>query len=295
MQAGRTLAEFDTELPAKELPSYDRGPWTGLKLIALKYYLPAYLNILAKRTHVGYVDFFAGPGLNRIGERRVPLPGSPLIPVVIREASPERFFHHYFVCEQDEEYCEALTARMENFLDRRARMTSFYGDANEFVGRLPRLVREMGIGHCLVFVDPEGLEWAWDSMTELVSHVSCDVIVNFPSSGLQRISTRPDTRATIGRFLGRGEQDLPASVNEEWALQVYRENLANLGKDISTEIRITDYGAYHYDLIPAVSSTISGSPWFKTFLELRDRVHRLHGEILNMVAQQIDGVLGTIV
>src|SRR5438093_6872621 len=84
MEAGKTLASQDKSLPVKDPPSYDRGYWTGLKLIALKYYLPPYLNILARRRRVAYVDFFAGPGLNRIGALRVAVPGSPMIPLLVR-------------------------------------------------------------------------------------------------------------------------------------------------------------------------------------------------------------------
>lgn len=294
MEAGRKLLEYDSTLPVRDPPTYDRGYWTGLKLIALKYYLQPYLNILANRTKVAYIDFFAGPGLNRIGKRRVAIPGSPLLPLMIHEAAQDKHFRHYFVCEANESYFEALTARMSNFMDPRAKMTPFHGDANEFVAGIPKLLRENGIGHSLVFVDPEGLEWAWDSMRLLVEKVNCDVIVNFPSSGLQRISTRQDARSTICAFLGMPEDELPTTVDEEWALGVYRSGLAQLGKDISTEVKITDYGAFHYHLIPAVRRTYTGSKWFGTWIELRRRVERLHGEILNMVAQQIDGVQGTI-
>src|SRR2546426_8778910 len=99
MEAGRKLLEFDSTLPIRDPPTYDRGYWTGLKLIALKYYVKPYLNILAGRTRVAFVDLFAGPGLNRIGKRRVPIPGSPLLPLTVRETAPDRFFSHLFLCE----------------------------------------------------------------------------------------------------------------------------------------------------------------------------------------------------
>lgn len=295
MDAGNRLVALDNQLPA-HLPSYDRGYWTGLKLIALKYYLPAYLNILARRKKVGFVDLFAGPGLNRIGDRRVPLPGSPLIPLMIRETAVSRFFGGLFLCEQNQVYYDALRKRVSAQLPQGCEARYYLGDANDFVEELPAQVAEAGIEHCLVFVDPEGLEWHWESMRKLISQVDCDVIVNFPSAGLQRISTKTDetTRNTIGHFLGIPADELPAVVDEEWAIAEYRKGLGELGKNVSTEIMITDFGAYHYHLIPAVRETARGTPWFSAFLQLRQRVHRLHGEILNLVAQQIDGTLGVI-
>ena len=60
MDAGKKLEAFDATLPSRG-PTYDRGYWTGLKLVALKYYVNPYLNILASKFRVGYVDLFAGP------------------------------------------------------------------------------------------------------------------------------------------------------------------------------------------------------------------------------------------
>src|SRR6266566_3532628 len=293
MKSGDDLEKFDATLPAR-MPSYDKGEWTGFKLIALKYYLKPYLTILARRTKVAYVDFFAGPGLDRIGKRRVELPGSPLLPMMIQEAPSDRWFSHFFLCEQNPEYFEALNRRAQAFLPHPSDLTLTCSDANEFVHQLPALVARNGIGHCLVFVDPEGLEWSWAAMRMLATSVRCDVVINFPSSGLQRVSTRQDVRPTISRFLGIPESELPDVIDEEWALNCYRQNLARLGKDISTEIRITDFGAYHYDLIPAVTSTSTGSPWFTTWTDLRKRIDGLHGKYLGIVAQQVDGVLGEI-
>src|SRR2546425_12787263 len=77
-------------------------------------------------------------------------------------------------------------------------LTMLRGDANERVDDVLGAVKKRRIGHSLVFLDPEGLEWRWSSMQRLLTGISCDVIVNFPSAGLTRISTRTDTtRETI--------------------------------------------------------------------------------------------------
>jgi len=295
MAAGKKLAAFDENLPSRDPPSYDRGYWTGLKLVALKYYFRPYLNILAGKTRVAYVDLFAGPGLDRIGKRSVPMPGSPLVPMMIHEAAEGKNFAQYIFCEKSREYSDALRARAEAHRSAGCSLTLLRGDANERVGDVLAAVARHRIGHCLVFLDPEGLEWKWSSMERLLAGISCDVIVNFPSAGLTRVSTRTDTtRETISAFLGEPLDELPEVVDEEWALERYKTKLADLGRDVSTEIRITDVGAFHYHLIPAVRTTRGGSPWFATFVTLRDQVQQLHAEILGMVAAQIDGELGTI-
>jgi len=297
MSAGKKLAAEDPTLPVRDPKSYDPGYWTGLKLIALKYYIRPYLDILGQREKVAYVDLFAGPGLNRIGDRRVELPGSPLIPIMIHEEQPGRSFSLYVFSEQNPSYCHALGVRARRLCPEGARIEPPYeGDSNEYVSQLAGILRDNDIGHSLVFVDPEGLQWAWTSMERLIRTVPCDLIVNFPSSGFTRISTKTDleTRKTIARFLGMPVDDLPAVVDEDWAIQRYRTMLGSLGKDISTEIKITDYGAFHYHLIPAVRKTHAGSPWFRALRELKKRVDRLHGGLLGMVARQVDGVVGTL-
>lgn len=291
MEAGQTIASLDQTLPSFT-PTYDKGYWTGLKLISLKYYIKPYLEILTKRTPVAYVDLFAGPGLNQIGDRCVPLPGSPLIPIMLQQTAEA--FGAYFFVEKKREYFQALERRVKRAMPQEAEYELHCMDANMAISRLGDFLSENKIGHSLVFIDPEGLEFAWASMEALVNSIRCDLIVNFPSAGLQRIGTMPAGRPIIARFLGVQEEELPRTIDEEWAIQKYREGLATLGKDVSTEIRITDYGSFHYHLVPAVRKTYTGSPWFRTFRELRDRIERLHGGVLDLVAQQIEGTLGVL-
>src|SRR5438093_4636793 len=147
MAAGKKLAAFDENLPSRDPPSYDRGYWTGLKLVALKYYFRPYLNILAGKTRVAYVDLFAGPGLDRIGKRSVPLPGSPLVPMMIHEAAEGKNFVHYIFCEKRREYYDALTARAEAYRSAGCGLTLLQGDANERVGDVLAAVKKHRIGH----------------------------------------------------------------------------------------------------------------------------------------------------
>ncbi len=297
MEAGKSLLAFDQSLEDREAPhTYNAGSWTGLKLIALKNYIKPYLEILGDRFSLAYIDLFAGPGLDRVGEGRVPLPGSPLIPLMIREAAKGRMFKHLFLCEINPKYERALRRRVFGHLPPGVGRTIYPGDANEFVKRLPRLLKAQGIGHSLVFLDPEGMQWRWESMEYLLENVDCDVIVNFPSTGIQRNSTTKNraTRRTIARYLGVPPKDLPTPIDVGWAIERYRQGLGKLGKDVSTEIRVAANGAFHYHLIPAVRKTWGGSNWFKIFIGLRDRIGRLDGEILSLIARQLEGGLGSL-
>jgi three-Cys-motif partner protein len=302
MDIGKKVHQFDTQLPASEpLHTYDKGYWTGLKLICLNYYLPTYINILGKNHRIAYVDLFCGPGLNLIGDRKIPVPGSAIIP--IEHHGTKKGFDFHLYGDKNNGYINALKRRLECFASidscsfRMEMADAGQEDANDLARRAPDILSEKDIEHCLVFVDPEGLELKWSSLEYFVSNFpNSDWIILFPSAGLPRLLGRKDEAAwkTIRGFIGPGSENLTQHSSEEDAIALYQKNLANLGKDISTEIAVTSSGSFHYHLIPAVRKTCAGSPWFASFMDVKRRIESLDSEILNIVAQQIDGVLGTL-
>jgi len=294
IEAGRRIQARDHALPSV-LPTYDKGYWTGLKLILVRYYMPTYLNIQAPKMRVAYVDLFAGPGLNLVGDAKVPLPGSPLIPFVLEGTRYQ--FQSYFFCETSSNYLGALRDRLRGFGSPDPDHVFLYRkDANAFVDELPDLLEQEGIGHSLVFIDPEGLEFRYEALESLVGQVQCDLILNFPSAGLNRALGKadPQTTATVRAFLGLAPNNaLPGT--EEDALRLYQSSLAVLGKDVSTAIRVAAGDVpYHYHLIPAVRKTRGGSQWFKALLQAKERIERLKGDVLGIVADQIEGRAGIL-
>ena len=294
MDKGKELVALSQNLPSKSLPTYDKGAWTGLKLILEKYYLKTYLDILGRNTRVGYVDLFAGPGLNLIGDEKVPIPGSPLIPIMLPESKQR--FSSYIFSDTDKNYVKALRERVRLARhDVSGTVNIMSKDANLVVDDLPKLLEEERIGHCFVFIDPEGMEFKWESLQKLVRDVRCDLIINFPSSGIQRNLHNPSTTRSVAEFLGPGTNHIPASADERWAIEMYRANLRRIGKDISTEIEVRSGSTFHYHLIPAVRKTYGGSPWFfRVFVEAKKKIERLSGEVLDIVAAQIEGKMRTI-
>ena len=289
IDAGKDVLDRSRSLPAR-MPTYDKGYWTGLKLVLEKYYIPSYVNILGPRMRIAYVDLFAGPGLDMIGDQRVPIPGSPLVPVAVKDPLKKHLFSAFVFSETEEEYANALAARVKLFPEMAGITHQVTQDANDVVVELPDILKGKDIGHSLVFLDPEGLEFRWDSLKALVFNTDCDLIINFPSSGIVRNLQNPDTRSTVQAFLGPGSENIPPNADEEWAIELYRRNLARIGKDVSTEITIKSGGAFHYHLIPAVKTTYRNSPWFNNiFPRAKQIIERLSGEVLGIIADQIEG------
>jgi len=293
---GKVAYEVDKTLPSHQ-PTYDKGSWTGLKLICLNYYLPVYLNILGKKCKVGYVDVFAGPGVDKIGRRKIPVPGSPILSMF--HSSTSREFDIHLFGDTNPDYIDALKGRIDAL--RKTGHCSFRPDsisvqredANVLLKKAPTILNDNQINHCLLFVDPEGLELKWSSLEYFARNFEySDWIVLFPSAGLVRVMNRRDAAAwkPIHEFIGPGGEELEVGCGEEQAIALYRRNLADLGKEISTEIIVTGDGSFHYHLIPAVRRTPRNSPWFKSLLEAKRRIDNLSGEALEIVSLQIDGI-----
>lgn len=290
MQKGKDLLQKSSTTPTKNALTYDKGYWTGLKLILLKYYVKPYLDILAGGKKVAYVDLFAGPGLNRIGDSKVAVPGSPLIPLVIKESRWQ--FSSFIFSELDKEYHDALSARI-SLLDPSPTPQIFLEDANTMVDKLPSLLN--GIDHALVFLDPEGMEMNWSSLAKLCQTVNCDLIINFPSSGIVRNLQNAQSTTKVTTFLGLDQEKVPQDAGEGWAISEYRSKLQKIGKDISTEIKVrSGEGPFHYHLIPAVRTTAGGSPWFRLFMDVKARIERMSGQVLGLISEQIEGNQSTL-
>lgn len=292
MVEGKNLFSLSSSF-APMCPSYEKGYWTALKLILLKYYIKLYLDIQGSQRHrVAYVDLFAGPGLNLIGDRKMPILGSPFIPIKMRDSKYQ--FSALIFSDINGDYIEALNRRLELCPDVQEITKTIKMDANQVINDLPSILSRYDITHSLVFIDPEGMELKWKSLNNLVETANCDLIINFPSVGIHRNLKNLTVIPTIQEFLGPGSETIPHDADEEWAIRVYRDNLARIGKDISTEIAVKSGDAFHYHLIPAVRKTSGGSPWFKAFLEAKQRIEKFTGEILGVIAEQIDGKMGTI-
>ena len=131
-------------------------------------------------------------------------------------------------------------------------------------------------------------------MSEGFPHM--DLILLFPSTGVPRVLGLDEGPGLekLRRAIGPGADELVQGCTEEQALELYRRNLISIGKDLSTEIRITGTGAFHYHLIPAVRKTARGSPWFAVLEDVKSKVERLEPGIVQLVMDQIEGRMGRL-
>ncbi len=162
------------------LPMRSSQEYANYKLKALTYYLSVTNTAMRDKWAVRYfVDLQAGPGKNQIGNSVVL--GSPLIALT----SPYPSTHFRFN-ELNTELGDALEKRVSksSLADQ---VKIYHQDVNSVVDEVSEEIRlsDRTSGSLNVaFLDPEGLELHWSTVTKLASIKRMDLIINFSTRGV---------------------------------------------------------------------------------------------------------------
>jgi three-Cys-motif partner protein len=191
------------------------GPWTERKLSVVRRYLDTYARALKSQPFKRvYIDAFAGTG-DRTEKRRESLPlfELPELDAVTKgsarlalEVDPP--FDDYVLIERVVGRASELTALVEAYPDRQ--ITIVNADANQAIADFCRTTnwrKTRGV----VFLDPYGLQVAWDTLVAISSTKALDVWILFPTGiGLNRLLTKDgnipsEWQDVLDRFLGTAE------------------------------------------------------------------------------------------
>lgn len=234
-----------------------------MKLALIAYYIGLYSSIIKSRFEKAYyIDFFAGPGLNRIEETNDLILGSPLL--ADRGPKASRKFDKLILVENNDQRVQALTKLLPS-----ARIIPHDINAEgveEVLSILPQDVPS------LVFVDPEGSEIHWKTVERILSRW-CDVMINFQSSGIGRTvaSARnsPSYGVTLDHFFGtrewrdcHGEGDL---------LDLYVAQLSR-HREVVIPIKVQGPGIFHYHIIVAVRKTKGSQGWVEAIHRAKTKI-----------------------
>jgi three-Cys-motif partner protein len=167
------LVERDDHLPVREC-----GPWTEEKL----YFWSKYIDIATTamvgkrqwRAGLAYVDLFAGPGVCRVRESNLRLPGSTII-----AAHAPKPFTRIVAVELDPQSARALRARL-TASGTRSRWAVHEGDCNKLIDRV---IVEVPVGALtLAFLDPEGFDAHFETLRRLADERRVDFLILFADS-----------------------------------------------------------------------------------------------------------------
>ena len=159
-------------------------PWTILKLQVLLSYNPVYTMIIGKRyPNMIYIDLFSGSGLSTYENSSVPIAGSPIISL-ITAIEP---YTRVYLNDMNKRKINLLKKRI-NFLRKSGRVSNtseiqyFSDDANRTLNNILENLKLLKRWHALVFIDPPGFEFKWESLEKLLKIKNrLDIILLFQS------------------------------------------------------------------------------------------------------------------
>ena len=277
-------------------------PWTVLKLVFLKLYVPLYTAIIKKYyDNMVYIDLYAGSGLNNYeGYEDAFLPGSPIIAWSYADIS----FDKMYLVEIDSKRKSKLESRLKLVTSSSERFKVICDDANKAVHDILNEVSKVKSTHYLAFIDPTGImQVKWPTLQALFGSIERglrgDVILLFQS----RIAARHAGKALKGDIASKkilddffGDtnwmnylKDFRSSSSIEDALINYLiMKIRSVRRNAIIEtVYVKLFREIHYLLVFVTHKTKSGNPWL-------DRVREMKNFIEKSDPSTVDSIIGEI-
>jgi len=265
---------------------YLQGSWTAIKLAIIAYYQDVY-TIIAKK-HFGkicYVDAFAGSGIVKIKDHGRLLYGSPILAILVPRQNKK--FDKLFFIELDMHRTMVLK-EIINYLAMEGKVSKdqvviMNKDMNTV--NYDKLLKDCD--HSLVFLDPEGTEPHWTTVSNLLK-LNIDFVMNFMTAGIRRIwgnyRRNPQKGSGYANRLTEfyGDETWKNASNEHDLLNIYLSKIKSIRSVIET-IEVKGPRMFHYHIIFAFRRTLRGNPWLTAIRRLKERIERTKYDVFETV------------
>lgn len=265
---------------------YGVGHWTILKHISLAYCLNPFGIILnSKRIRdTVYLDLFCGAGITPLKSSESSeiewIVGSPIISTRMTDYP----FKAYYFGDKS----RSAVALAKDILDEWNKISGekrkyeiFLTDANAMIKQLiPRIKNK----YVFAFIDPTGFQWNWESMESLFRCRMFDIIMNFQTRQVNRISKEKEK---VEAFFGPCADMMRTLRNCDEKLDAYINQIREEGLTV-TPIRIgmNRTNQYYYHLLH-----ISRLDTYKSIiLSAKNRVERFNGTSIKMIWDDLHGL-----
>lgn len=200
------------------LPIRIFGPWTSVKLDYVRRYIYMFETSMREKPwrQRNYIDLFSGSGKYREEKNGEVYLGSPLLAI-----TTDFPFTNYYFSDKSKENIDVLKLRCKAC----SQVLRFEtGDANKvvdtFVNEINKVDSKIISGKWsslnLAFLDPDGLELEWPTVSKLASLYTMDLIIYYSQYGLNinfKNCYVAKKETDIDRFFGDGEW---RKVYEKW-------------------------------------------------------------------------------
>lgn len=179
------------------------GSWVAEKLDYVRRYIDIFsTSMKAKWPQRNYIDLFAGPGKNVLKDTGKVILGSPLLSLVTKYP-----FTSYYFADLNPGNAVALEHRCS--ASPLSNLVYIYTEnANKVVSTVVATISQFSPRSLnLAFLDPEGLELEWSTITKL-GILRCDLILHYSQQGLSRyigIAYQSQEETIVDRFFGTSD------------------------------------------------------------------------------------------
>lgn len=271
------------------------GDWTSLKLAALDGYLKAFTTALLNQTWckgLVYIDAFSGTGqcdITTSDGSRKQIDGSAKIAL---DTTP--IFDELHFIDIKKKHIRALESLCKNYSNRNCSL--HYEDANLIV---PQILSKLSKNHRgVIFVDPYGMHFNWDTLSKVASSEIFDVWYLFPLSGFFRNATISE--ADVEANKDEAVQRLLGDAN--WKNALYKEPAIKDMFDIDPRERgdwkdLCDYATgrlkeiFPEVLEPRIIYTANNIPKFALYFAVSNKNKSAQG-LAKKIANHILGNMG---
>jgi len=250
--------------------------WSIVKLLILSGWVYVYTTIIPKHyEECWYIDLLAGSGTTHVKETGDVVIGSPFIAHFFAYNQ----FTKYIYFEKNCRRCEALRLRALKLMGNKAVVIN--EDCNEAIrGALPWKKNV----HSLVFVDNEGFDVYWSTISTLLRYHT-DILIVFPTSS----SVRPKGGLEKLKLFYRDLSWLRAQDKEEF-LEAYMQQL---GEEYRRLRRKEEYVSnirvgsrqFYYDVILVCKK----GPYIRAWEYLKERLDWQDPEIIKTALDILQG------
>jgi three-Cys-motif partner protein len=249
LEITEVVKKLTPKLYSEPDPAY--GFWSIKKEIALMYWAYPFQQI-AKNYFKSfyYIDLFAGSGLMK-AEKSF-FVGSPI--VAIASTLKEHQFSQYICMETSEERKVALEKRAEAACNHFGTCGAkvYLADCNVQLESVLKSCCPASDSCFLAFIDPQGYsDLKWKTVERLLRHGKGDIILNFPTMGINRNLKNPECASGLSDFFGDADWE---DCDIEEAFENYKFCISELRAFVDS-LEVRDKQQHRlYDLVFATNS-----------------------------------------
>lgn len=261
----------------------DFDTWSGLKLILHSAVVNMYTSVHQSQGtgDIFYIDALAGSGVSTYDEGKSFI-GSPLVAL---SAAQKPFTKMYFI-ESNEGYAEALEARLQTAFSlpeftEPENYEVIPGNANDEIPSIMEEICELGEFdtryNYYCFIDNQGLDVNWSTISEMTPKPYGDLLVNSPTSQIGRCANQ-ESYSALNSYYGKDMSRIASGpTSRETFLNEYIKQLKSRNRSVVRSTRVdTGKGSFYYDMLYGTRKTggsngyVNVIDYVKRFVEVVD-------------------------